>query len=149
MANVVSIGAEGGWVYWINGANLYELELASPPEVTMASGLNAPRSVAVDATHVYFATGNWGVDEAIRRIARGSNVVELLDGVGGAYAITLDATHVYAVDNHGGDVYRIPKDGGVPEVLVAGEPYPFDVVVDSDAVYWSSEVGSAISKVAK
>ena len=70
-------------------------------------------------------------------------------GTGSAYAITLDATHVYAAANYAGDIFRIPKDGGTPEVLVAGEPYPFDVVVDGEAVYWTSEVGGALSKVAK
>ena len=146
---VNSIVAEGGWLYWINGNNVYELDLSSPPAVTMASGLTAPRSLAVDSTHVYLATGTWGVDEAIRRIPRGDTTVELLTGTGSAYAITIDATHIYAAANFSGDIFRIPKDGGTPEVLVSGEPWPFDIVVDDEAAYWTSETGAPLAKVAK
>jgi hypothetical protein len=148
-SNVVSIAAEGGWLYWINGSNLMELDLSSPPAVTMVSGMTGPRSLVVDATHVYLATGTWNVDEAIRRVPRGGTVLELLDGIGGAYVIDLDQTHVYAANGADGDIYRIPKDGGTPEVLATGEPYPFDIVVDDDAVYWTSEVASTLTKVAK
>jgi len=148
-ANVVSIAAEGGWLYWTNGNDLMELELSSPPAVTMVSGLTAARSLVADSTHVYLATGSWDVDEAIRRVPRGDTTLELLDGVGGAYVIDLDATHVYAANGPDGEIFRIPKDGGTPEVLATGQQYPFDIVVDDEAAYWSSEIDASLAKVAK
>ena len=126
-----------------------QLELGNPPATNLASGLVSPRSLAVDTTHVYFATNTWAVDEAIRRVPRTGGPVELLDDTGGAYAIAIDATHVYAADGAGGTIFRIPKTGGTPEVLATGQPYPFDIVVDNDAVYWSSETDASVAKVAK
>jgi hypothetical protein len=151
--DVRSLAAVTGWLYWIDGSDVLELQLDGPiSPTTMATGLDQPRSLAVDDTYVYFATGVWGEGEAIRRVMReteGEPDVELLDDSGGAYAIAIDGTHVYAADNAGGTIYRIPKEGGEPEVLATDQPYPFDIAVDSEAVYWISETDGTVHKVAK
>jgi len=147
--NVGSLAAEGGFVYWSTASAIFELEVGVGSPTPLVQGLTSPRSVVVDDDYAYFATGQWGVDEAVRRVPRGGGAAELLTDTGGAYVIALDATHVYAAANHDGVIFRIPKDGGTPEVLATGQPFPFDIAVDDEAVYWSSETDAAVAKVAK
>ena len=42
---------------------------------------------------------------------------------------------------------RNSTDGSV-EVLATGQNFPFDIAVDAEAVYWTSEIDAGVSKVA-
>jgi hypothetical protein len=63
--------------------------------------------------------------------------------------IAIDSSHVYAADNHDGEILRVPKAGGVVEILASGQPWSFDVAVDDVAVYWSSETNAKLARVLK
>jgi hypothetical protein len=105
--------------------------------------------VAADATHVYYATGDWGAANTLERIPRGGTTPEVLANES-VYKIVLDATHVYAADGHGNRIWRVSKSGGTVEVLATtGSSHPFDIDLDADCVYWTSEMDGGVTKVAK
>jgi hypothetical protein len=84
----------------------------------------------------------------VQRILRGGGAIEPLAAYG-AFALAVDGTHVYVLDNHGGELWRMPKTGGTPEVLATGLGYPWDLALDAVAVYWSSEGDATVGKIAK
>jgi hypothetical protein len=143
---VGSLAAQAGALFFTTVDEVVQLDLSSRTLLPLVSGQSSPRSVAADATHVYWATGPWGGVETVQRVPRGGGVVETL-ATAGAFALTLDATHVYAADNYGGLIWRVPKGGGPVQVLATGQPYPFDIAVDDTAVYWSSETTGGVAKV--
>jgi hypothetical protein len=147
--HVNSLAADGGFLFWATQTQVMAEDLSgSGPATALAGGRTDPRHVAADATHVYWAEGPWGGAETVQRILRSGGAPEQI-AAEGAFAIALDATHVYATDNHDGQVWRVPKDGGTVEILAAGLTYPFDIVVDDVAVYWASETTAEVQKVAK
>jgi hypothetical protein len=152
-ANVGSISADRGVLFWTTDSAVMALDLASGPSLTvLASGRNAPKSVAVDATHAYWTEGQWDQpDNSIQRVPRtgGSPEAITTPGAASGFRIALDATHVYVADNYGRTVWRVPKTGGSPEVLAASQPYPFDIAVDALAVYWTSETSAELFRLAK
>ncbi len=145
---VNSIAAHSKFLYWLTQSELKEKDLAGGTLNTLASGLSSARSVAVDATHVYWAQGQWNGSETIQSMPRGGGAATQLSAAG-AYAIALDASYVYAADNHDGEILRVPKAGGIVEILASSQPYPFDIAVDGLAVYWSSETDAKVARVLK
>ena len=127
---------------------MQEKDLTSGALNTLASGMSNARSVAVDATTVFWAQGQWNGSETIQSIPRGGGATTQLSAAG-AYVIALDASYVYAADNHDGEILRVPKAGGIVEILASGQPHPFDVAVDGEAVYWSSETDAKVARVLK
>jgi hypothetical protein len=146
---VHSIAAHSGHVFWISQGNVREIALSGGSVNTLASGLLHPRSVQSDGSHVYWMIGDWDIaNNELQRVPVGGGTVEVV-ATRSAYSITLDATHVYCADNFGGEIWRVPLDGGAVEMLATGQPYPFDIVVDATAAFWSSETDGGIRKVAK
>lgn len=79
--------------------------------------------------------GDW----AIGRWSQGGGPVEwIATGLDAVGAITVDATHVYWVEDADcGSVWRVAKDGGVPEVVARYQPSPTSILVDDTKVYWA------------
>lgn len=52
--------------------------------------------------------------------------------------LALDDTHAYWTNQAApGDVMRVARGGGTPEVVAAGHTNPTGIAVDSEAVYWT------------
>lgn len=71
--------------------------------------------------------------------------------------IAVDATHVYFLASFGGSMWRVSKDGGEPEPLLAPARdrmlWSTDLAVDDQCVYWTSNsserAGGAVFRMAK
>ncbi|MEM9191855.1 MAG: hypothetical protein AAGF12_21970 [Myxococcota bacterium] len=133
------------------GRGLWRLDTASGFAERVYSG-HVGRPVALDADHVFF-----GADDQLWRIARegGPRDVAAPDLVAPdtgylSGALTVDEDFVYWSSWHGpgGDVdnvFRAPKDGGLPEVLARGERGPVvGVQVSRTHIYWTSQWDGAV-----
>jgi hypothetical protein len=147
---VNSIAVDAGFAFWTTTNDLVMLDLTSGTTTTLASGRSEPRGVKADATHVYWVEGNWSSAQTVQRIPRAGGAIEPLSS-GDAMDIALDATDIYVADGRGSTIWRMPKAGGTPQVLVMGGPaaHPWDIALDAVAVYWSNEGDGAVGKVAK
>jgi len=151
---VNSLAAAGGYLFWTTNNSVLAVEVANPAAlITLASGRTIPKSVAADDTDVYWAEGHWDqADNAVYRAPHdGSGPITNVTTAGSAsvYAIAIDDTDLYAADNYGNTIWRVAKSGGAPEVLASGQPYPFDIALDADAVYWTSETTAQLYKLDK
>ncbi len=147
--SISSIAAHSGHVYWISASRLMEMDIASRTPNTLLPSLNHGKSVAVDATHIYWVEGDWDLpNNELNRMPKSGGSVDTI-ATRSAFAIALDTSHVYVADNYGGDIWRVSKSGGTTEVLASGQPYPLDIAVDNEAVYFSSETDGGVGKVAK
>lgn len=118
------------------------------PANTFATSNPGVAEMVLDATHVYWVVdGTFGKQGEIWRADRVTAHSEVLAVVGErVYSLALDETHVYfvqttaAVDNGGGSVLRVPKEGGSLETLVTAFWNPTSVAVDDTHVYYTVAV---------
>ncbi len=86
------------------------------PNVTvLAADEGSPTAIAVDATHVYWATSGSGCNDGlIRRMPKAGGAIETLaSNQPNPRALDLDQDHVYFYDACGsGLLRRVPKQGG-------------------------------------
>ena len=112
----------------------------------IASGFSS-NDVAVDATWVYFGDDTNG----LFRITRDGNSLSQLATIpdGSLAVMTMDDQNLYFFSDESdsgsfnGNLYSLPKSGGMPVALATGVPLPLDVVVDATSIYWTS-LGSTL-----
>jgi hypothetical protein len=120
------------WMRSIQGervTSVLRMELTIP-EVDGAS------AIAVDGGTVYFTDGT-----ATYRV-EGDQPVRLAS-VGGC-GLTIDERALYVRDGAGGDVWRIPRDGGAARSLAAEHVGPCAIETDGEEVYWANAIGSPV-----
>jgi hypothetical protein len=110
------------------------------------TALGQVQAFAVDATQLYFTTGDSAVESVSKscgprmRLARGL----------APFGVAVDDSAVYFTDElFVGRVLKIAKVGGPVTVLADQEPTPYRVAVDTDSVYWIANAGGLIKKTAK
>lgn len=125
--------------------------------VTLAKGQDRPRGVAVDETHVYFATtGN--TDRTIRRVPKAGGAVERVDrgdspGAGWVHAVDDEYVYFSVPSETNGTLSRVRKTGGAVEVMLSNVNV-WSLVVDATTIYFASRPRSgeplgSIRRVAK
>ncbi len=63
--------------------------------------------------------------------------------------LTLDDTHVYWFEASSGSITRVPKTGGVPEILATGQAGAGGMALDGDHVYWTNGPSGTVHAVPK
>lgn len=107
----------------------------------LASGLQSPSPITVDATDVYFMDS----DHVMKVPIAGGAVTVVADASNDTYsAVVVDDDQIYWTNyTFMGSTMRMPKAGGAP-VTVAPDAYPAGMVVTGGQMYWSAMDADAI-----
>lgn len=108
---------------------------------TLAENEDHPSKIISDGNSVFFVTGG-----TVASMNEGNNIkrISLKDGsvsvlVKGGKIIpdsTLAVDEKFLYWSDGGNIMRIPKDGGESEKIVAGAQKPDEMVLDDQNIYW-------------
>lgn len=101
----------------------------------VASGLDGPLAIAVDADSVYVTASNIGGEGLLRFPATGGTPQSLAPSPG-AHGLFVDADHAYWVEyDNNGPVKRVPHHGGLVQKLTT-TPRGTDIAGDDTSIYW-------------
>jgi len=155
-------------VYWVDGGtntgvvynkdgDLKAVAKSGSSVLTLATGLDGPDSVAVDADSVYwletgdYVSGSWNTNSgAINKVPKGGGTVTpLVTSHSFGYAsIAVDGSSLYWAGYADGTVSSIGKAGGTVTQLTSGS-YPTSMVVDAVNIYWVNNGDGSIHKMSK
>lgn len=68
----------------------------------------------------------------------------LASGQGGPFGLTSDSTSLYWTNTTGGQVMRIPKEGGTPVTLASGQLEPHAIVSSGPHLFWANRGNQTI-----
>lgn len=168
-----SIAIDAGQIYWTafglkrpsyfrDGAVLRIPRAGGPKRFVVAREQSMARSVLLDEGWLYWTTADelehdprlGGIK---RRRKEGGPIQSLVLWGHPTGGLALDRTHVYWLQQLGGALYRVRKEGGEPEQLMASSSEVLlqveDLVVDDRCVYWtarqSAQAGGAVFTMGK
>jgi len=110
------------------------------------SAPDGPTDIEADTEWVYWIDGT-----TVNRIRKEGGAVEtIVTGLESGRTIALDRTHVYFADSGGEglrDIYRVPKSGGQPSIVLSDVMLPYGIAVDESCLYWNGSL--TLGRVAK
>jgi hypothetical protein len=134
-----AVTTDGTWVFFTDGGSyaggfqdgaIVGAPIDGGPAVVLAGSVSTWISLAANHDSVFWFD-NWG---AVKRVSKaGGPVTTLADNEPRSEGMAADDEHVYWTI--GGQLLRVPVDGGEVEVLDAGG-FLTAVVVDATHVYW-------------
>ena len=126
---------DGTHAYLSDSGAVVRVPLAGGAPEVVAQPSSPPDAVAVDATHVYWATHEGSTPFQIGRVARGGGSIEVLtSGSSGYTSIGIDDANVWFTRTDG-VIASIPRAGGA-ETAFATEPGASSLVVDATTLFW-------------
>jgi hypothetical protein len=150
-------GAEGGegqvvldgdYVYWANSIagqvrRLNKTTLGAPEVIGESL---SPRHIVLDATHVFWTDFGASVDEGVilraPKAPSGAGPFEVANSLSRPTGIRLVGEDLFVANRDEGALFRVPKTGGMPEILYAGDAdanfQGWSVAYDGAFVYWYS-----------
>jgi hypothetical protein len=150
---VLELALDTTHVYWVSNQLLHKLPVAGgmPVEVGDSEG----ETLALDATHAYFAGGIRGT---ITKLSKdGGSPVTIVTGEKEPTSIAVDATGVYWANwssyDEGpvadGSIVRSAPDGSNVEPVAEGLVYPRGLALGDDDVYFVSATDETLYRVPK
>jgi sugar lactone lactonase YvrE len=110
----------------------------------MATGLTHPYGITLDQAAIYFTTNTSG--GAVLRQPFSGNPVPIVTGLASPAGIAVDSQYVFWANYGDGTVMRATRDdGGSPYPLSNSETLPWQLAVDANDVYFTTE--TAVRKV--
>jgi hypothetical protein len=115
----------------------------------LASGLDSPLGLELDATHAYVSTIQVSNAKLLRVDSSTAEVKELFVSKG-IFDVALDGAAVYFGAGEGGafSIRRLPKSGGAAEVIANLTSTCLVIDVDASHAYWTTTSGE-LQRVAK
>jgi hypothetical protein len=152
-ANGRSVVVQNGYVYWATGNTVLSQLLTGSVAMSLASNRLGVRSLVADAAHL------WWVEESPSGASSAIWWVNLPTGTPAQFSdvaaleIALDADYVYGT-NPGtgagdGTIFRLSKQAGQGFTVLATSQSPLDIAVDDTHVYWTTDPGALVMRVAK
>lgn len=148
--------------YFRDGAMLRIPRAGGAKRFVIARDQAMARSVVLDEEWLYWTTADeMGHDPALggikRRRKAGGGIQDIVSWSHDTGCIALDRTRVYWLQQFGGALFRVRKEGGEPEQIMAGNGdrllWVDDLLVDDRCVYWtahqSAQAGGAIFTMGK
>ena len=142
LSNPRAIAVDSNNVYFVLGGSgsdgaLMKYAIASSgPAAPLASNLQAPAGVVVDATDAYVSSKGGILKIAL---SAGGATVTLGPASGTPDGIAVDDQDVYWVNPSEGTVMKVSKMGGTPVTVASGQKSPHGIVVDSKAIFWTTD----------
>jgi hypothetical protein len=151
VGNARSLAVAGGFVYWTDSeaVEVRRVPTTGGAAMTVVDALGWPGGLAVDDTHVYYATlaAGWG---RIERAPRDGGVAEVLaEGWGFPHDVVVDPTGVYVTDMENDVVLRVPLTGGSPLPLISGQNGPIPLSLMGDRLYYANAWAGQVAWVTK
>jgi hypothetical protein len=150
---VLELALDETHIYWVSDQLLHKLPVAggTPVEVGASEG----ETVALDATHAYFAGGIRGT---ITKLSKdGGSPETIVTDEKDPTSIAVDSTGVYwanwsSYDNApvaDGSIVRSALDGSGVEPLAEGLVYPRGLALDADSIYFVSASDETLYRLPK
>lgn len=125
-------------VYWANEGDgtLARVSREGGEVEILVRGQSWPVGTLVDETHLYWLDRTAG---AIQRIPKNGGEPQWLAKPSvGSLAMAFGGTYLYWTSTEDSRVMRVPKTGGAVDVLLMGQPRPYDIVVRGNEVFFSN-----------
>jgi hypothetical protein len=145
-----SVAADATNLYWTgeaafsgpgatNGVVLTKgLTDANGSGTTLASGQDAPLSIAVDSKDVYWTNSGNGTVMKVPKDVDAGVPITLASGQASPQFLAVDPSNAYWTNVDGGTVMKVPLDGGSTVTLASGQFTPEAIAVDPSGVYWTN-----------
>lgn len=101
-----------------------------------------PSKIISDGNSVFYVTGgtvasmNEGTNNIKRIFLKDGSVSVLVKGGKLIPDSTLAVDEKFLYWSDGGNIMRVPKEGGESEKIIAGAPKPDEMVLDDENIYW-------------
>jgi uncharacterized protein YvpB len=136
-------------IYWTETNSVNKVPKNGGIVTTLASGVGSTEKITVDSTSVYWVGNGGGMGlGTVKKVGiNGGTVTTLVaSGLNQPQRIVVDSTNVYWTE-FGGDVKKVPINGGPVTTLASGQDNTSGIAVDSTNVYWKNDSPMAVQKI--